>query len=175
MGFTLELPMDIIKDMDFIRLRSEDIFMAMTQAGAQVVYKNVISNMSRSFAEPQKLTPYLKVTKPYKTYAGKFINTKVAFYGYYKQGQRTHVVKRGATEGQEYRSGKGYKIRRVSGRSSAEYMYDGVPVALIAIAREYGTSSGEAKKPFFRKSFRKDEIEQAMLKAQKEASGGLLE
>ena len=43
---------------------------------------------------------------------------------------------------------------------------DGVPIPLIALAREYGTSSGESKKPFFRKSFKKAEIEQQMEKVQ---------
>ena len=42
----------------------------------------------------------------------------------------------------------------------------GVPIPLIAMAREYGTSSGEEKKPFFRKSFAKKDIEQAMLEVQ---------
>lgn len=42
------------------------------------------------------------------------------------------------------------------------YNEDGVPIPLIAQAREYGTSSGEAKKPFFRRSFKKKDIEQAM-------------
>lgn len=42
----------------------------------------------------------------------------------------------------------------------------GVPIPLIAQAREHGTSSGEDKKPFFRKSFSKKEIEQAMLEVQ---------
>ena len=42
------------------------------------------------------------------------------------------------------------------------YTEDGVPIPLIAQAREYGTSKGEEKKPFFRKSFKKKDIEQAM-------------
>lgn len=46
------------------------------------------------------------------------------------------------------------------------YTEDGVPIPLIALAREYGTSKGEAKKPFFRKSFKKKDIEQAMQKVQ---------
>lgn len=46
------------------------------------------------------------------------------------------------------------------------YNDEGVPIPLIAQAREYGTSSGEAKKPFFRKSFAKKDIEQAMQKVQ---------
>ena len=42
----------------------------------------------------------------------------------------------------------------------------GVPIPLMAMAREYGTSSGERKKPFFRKSFKKADIEQAMKRVQ---------
>ena len=43
---------------------------------------------------------------------------------------------------------------------------NGVPIPLMAMAREFGTSSGERKKPFFRKSFKKTEIEQAMKRVQ---------
>lgn len=46
------------------------------------------------------------------------------------------------------------------------YTEEGVPIPLIAQAREYGTSRGEVKKPFFRKSFKKKDIEQAMQKIQ---------
>jgi hypothetical protein len=46
------------------------------------------------------------------------------------------------------------------------YNDKGVPIPLIAQAREYGTSKGEQKKPFFRKSFKKKDIEQAMQKVQ---------
>lgn len=41
-----------------------------------------------------------------------------------------------------------------------------VPAPLVAMAREYGTSKGEKKKPFLRPSFKKAEIENAMLKVQ---------
>jgi hypothetical protein len=41
-----------------------------------------------------------------------------------------------------------------------------VPAPLVANAREYGTSRGEKKKPFFRKSFNKAQIESAMLQVQ---------
>ena len=43
---------------------------------------------------------------------------------------------------------------------------NGTPIPLIAMAREYGTSSGEAKKPSFRISFKKKEIEEAMKQVQ---------
>lgn len=45
------------------------------------------------------------------------------------------------------------------------YNEKGIPIPLIALAREYGTSCGEKKKPFFRKAFNnKSEIETSMLK-----------
>ena len=48
------------------------------------------------------------------------------------------------------------------------------PAPLVCNVFEYG-SVKFAKRPFFRKSFRKAQIEQAMLEAQKKASGGLLD
>lgn len=73
------------------------------------------------------------------------------------------------------------KVYRVAGDDSvnikiAFYGYDptkrtrrypqGVPIPLIAMAREYGTSSGEKKKPFFRKAFKRKKIEDAMQRVQ---------
>lgn len=47
------------------------------------------------------------------------------------------------------------------------YTEDKVPIPLIALAREYGTSSGEKKKPFLRKAFnQKGMITEAMKKVQ---------
>jgi hypothetical protein len=71
---------------------------------------------------------------------------------------------------------KGLKITKVYKTQSDDginvhigfygYNEDGVPIPLIAQAREYGTSKGEEKKPFFRKSFKKKQIEQAMQEVQ---------
>ena len=71
---------------------------------------------------------------------------------------------------------KGLKMTRVYKTPSDDgtnvhigfYGYNdkGVPIPLIAQAREYGTSKGEQKKPFFRKAFKKKDIEQAMQKVQ---------
>ena len=50
------------------------------------------------------------------------------------------------------------------------------PAPLVANVFEYGRSNSPfPKQPFMRKSFKKNQIEQAMLKAQKQASGGLLD
>lgn len=51
--------------------------------------------------------------------------------------------------------------------SKSEKYPKGVPIPLKAMAREYGTSKGEAKKPFLRRSFKKKEIEAAMLAEQR--------
>lgn len=51
-----------------------------------------------------------------------------------------------------------------------------VPAPLVANVFEYGRSNSPfPKHPFLRKSFRAGDIERAMLQAQREASGGLLE
>lgn len=46
-------------------------------------------------------------------------------------------------------------------RRSKKYP-QGIPIPLIAAAREYGTSSGETARPFFRRSFKKSEIDGKM-------------
>lgn len=48
------------------------------------------------------------------------------------------------------------------------------PAPLVANVFEYGSTKFD-KQPFFRKSFRKDQIEKAMLEAQKKESGGILD
>ena len=51
-----------------------------------------------------------------------------------------------------------------------------VPAPLVANVFEYGRSNLPfPKQPFMRKSFKKKEIEDAMLKVQRKASGGLLD
>jgi len=134
--FQNELPSDLIKVYEDLEDNMEDIFGEMTQAGAKVVYDLVKTNMSKVFDKTDKLEQGLKITKVYKTPSDDGINTHIAFYGYVPNSPKT---------------------------KSHPY---GTPIPLIALAREYGTSSGEAKKPFFRKSFKKNEIEKAMLKVQ---------
>lgn len=68
---------------------------------------------------------------------------------------------------------KTYKTKSDDGINTKVGFYgyndNGVPIPLIAMAREFGTSSGEKKKPFFRKAFnKKSQIENAMLKVQEE-------
>lgn len=135
--FEMQLPTDIIKDIEFIEKNSDKIFGEMTKAGAEVTIKNVRTNIPRSFADSDIMN-CLKITKIYKTPSDGGINTKVMFTGYFmnENGVRT-------------------------------------PAPLVANVFEYG-SSKFTKRPFFRKSFKKAQIEQAMLEAQKEFSKGIL-
>ena len=137
--FNMELPNDLIKVFENLETDCEDIFGEMCKAGAEVVYNNVLANMKKVFVSTKSLEKGLKITKVYKTPSDDGINVKIGFYGYNDEG---------------------------------------VPIPLIAMAREYGTygsnpksrgnknTKGEAKRPFFRKSFKKKDIEQAMKKVQ---------
>ena len=138
--FDLELPTDIIKDIQRIYDNSDEIFGEMTRAGAEVVNHNIESNLPQSIRD-SKMMNCLKVTKTYKTPSDDGINTKVGFYGYFEN--------------------KDGKIE---------------PAPLVANVFEYGRSNLTfPKHPFLRKSFKKSEIEKAMLDAQKRMTGGTLE
>lgn len=133
-NFKEELPRDLIKIFENLETNIPEMMGGMTKAGAETVYRNICSNMKKSFKTTKALEKGLRITKVYHTSKDE-IATKIAFYGY-----------------DEDKKTKKHP--------------NGVPIPLIALAREYGTSSGETKKPFFRKSFKKKEIEDAMLKEQ---------
>lgn len=80
--FELELPNDIIKEVENLENNCEKMLQEMTRAGAEKVLKNIQTNIPNSF-KTSEIMKCLKVTKSYKTGDGG-INTKVAFYGYFK-------------------------------------------------------------------------------------------
>lgn len=136
--FKMDLADEVIKDFKKIYDNTDKIFGEMTKAGAEVVKQNIQVNIPSSF-RTSNIMKCLKVTEVYKTPSDNGINTKVAFYGYFKN----HLGKV-------------------------------VPAPLVANVFEYG-STKVRKQPFLRKSFRKAQIEKAMLEAQRKASGGLLD
>ena len=150
---TVVLPDDVIKDFKKIESNTDKIFGDMTKAGAEVVANNVKASVPLN-----ALSSHVKLTKTYKTPSDGGINTKVYFSGYLPfSGNRTTFSRKGG-------NGKTYVTTK------------GVPADFLAQVYEYGRSDKPfPKKPFFRKSFRKDQIERAMLEAQKKASGGLLD
>ena len=161
--FNLELPTEIIKDIQKIHDKTEDIFGAMTKAGAEVVLHNV-----KSTAPLPEIAEGVRLSKVYKTPSDGGINTKVYFKGTVPfKGGRASFTRRGRVGGAQYTTNKG------------------VPVEFLAMVWEYGTSqrftnNGSyrgyiGKKPYFRKAFKKEQIEKAMLEVQKRESGGLLD
>lgn len=143
-----ELPNEIIKQLEDLEKNCTDIFKEMTQEGAEVVKRNVVANMRKSFKTTKVLEGGLRVTKAYKTPSDDGINTHIGFYGYDNTSKPTKSFPRGT------------------------------PIPLIAMAREYGSygsnaksksnkkTKGEKKVAFFRKSFKKNEIEETMKQVQ---------
>lgn len=81
--FKEELPNDLIKMFQDLDQDSEKMIGEMTKAGAEVVYKNVIKNVPKSF-KTSNIMKCIKITKVYKTPSDGGINTKVGLYGYFK-------------------------------------------------------------------------------------------
>jgi len=132
--FDVEVGNDIVQQMERLQLDGDKVFGEMVDAGAEVVLRNMRSNMRASFKTTRSLEQGLRKTRVYKTPSDDGIAVKVGFSGYNDKG---------------------------------------VPVPLIASARDRGTKRGEAKRPFFRKSFDKTAIESAMRRIEPRLFKGL--
>ena len=139
--FKMELPTELIREMETLNRRSEEIFGEMTQAAAQVVAKNVQTNA------PDTIKNKVKISKVYKTPTNGGINTSVYVSGYIPF----------SNPNREY-------FARTNGRSATVYRTsEGVPAAFLANLYEYGRSTSPfPKHPFLRKSFKKKEITETM-------------
>ena len=87
--FESELPLELIEQ--FKELSESKMLEEMVDAGAEVVFKNVKSNMARAFKDASSLEKCLVKTKVYKTPSDDGVNTKVAFYGYFINSQGKEV------------------------------------------------------------------------------------
>ncbi len=131
--FNGDIDNGIMQNMDALRLNSEVVFGEMVTAGADTALRQLRSNMRASFKTTRSLEVGLGKTKVFKTPSDDGIAVKVGFRGY-----------------SPYHKGTG----RMSG--------NGVPIPLIAAARDRGSRRGERKKSFFKKSFNKSAIEASM-------------
>lgn len=135
--FKGEYPTELIETFEELEANLPEMMGEMCKAGASVIYNEIVKNVSKAFSKTDKLLKHLKITKVYKTPSDFGINVHVGFYGYDEDSKPTKRHPKGT------------------------------PIPLIAMAREYGTSRGEKKKPFLRKAFKqKALIEQAMLEVQ---------
>lgn len=136
--FVKALPDEYIKELQKLSNNSEKMMGEMTKEAADVVKKNVLTNLPGSLSQSSEFKSCIKLSKIYKTPTDDGINTKVIITGYFYS---KHNKKK-------------------------------VPAPLIANTFEYGTTQrGKygyiSKQPFFRKSFKKSQIEKAMLSVQK--------
>lgn len=153
MGFKLELPTEIMKDIEKVYKNTDEMLGEMTRAGAAVVEANMREGA------PEALKDYVVTTRTYTTPSDGGINTKVMVKGYIPFSDPNR---------------KGFTR---SGGGGDSYTTDkGVPAEFLANLYEHGRSTAPfPKKPFVRKAFKRKEIEEAMLQAQIRASGGLLD
>lgn len=140
MGFKMELPTEEIKKFEKMEQDTDKMLGEMTQAGAEVVAKDMEANA------PDVLKGHIKISKTYKTPSDGGINTKVYISGYipFSDPNRKYFTRAGA-------SGKQYSTTK------------GVPAEFLANLYEHGRSTAPfPKHPFVRKSFKKDRIEKRM-------------
>lgn len=86
----IDIDDSVLKDISYIDKQFDHIFGGMTKAGAEVVYKNVISALPGALRS-SGFAKNVKLSKVYKTPSDDGINTKVMITGYFinKDGRKT--------------------------------------------------------------------------------------
>lgn len=86
----IDIDDSVLKDISYIDKQFDHIFGGMTQAGAEVVHKNVIANLPEAL-KSSGFTKNVKLSRVYKTPSDDGINTKVMITGYFKnkEGKKT--------------------------------------------------------------------------------------
>ena len=136
--FDSEIPNDLLKQIGGLADGGADEMIdEMLTEAGNYVVGQIRSNASRAFRHPGRVLRGLFATKVYRTKKDDAKNVKVGFSGY------------------------------MPGSPKTKRHPKGTPTALVAMAREYGTSRGEAKRPFVRTAFKKNKITQIMQAVQK--------
>lgn len=81
--FKMQLPDDVMRDFEYVNKHDKIIWKAMTRAGANVVLATLKATVPASFHNSD-IMKCLVMTRDYYTPSDDGWNTKVAFYGYYK-------------------------------------------------------------------------------------------
>ena len=89
--FKAELPNDIIKEVAALEKNTDKMLEEMTEAGAKVVEQNIKSSVPASWHNSE-IMRCLKVTRPYKTPSDDGVNTKIAFYGYFRNRNKEIIA-----------------------------------------------------------------------------------
>lgn len=136
--FDSEIPNELLKQIGGLADGGADEMMdEMLSEAGEYVEGEISKNASKAFKNPDRILRGLHKTKVYKTPSDDSKNVKVGFSGY------------------------------LSGSPKTRRHPKGTPISLVAMAREYGTSSGEKKRPFLRRAFKKAKITAIMQNVQK--------
>lgn len=136
--FSSEIPNDLLKQIGGLADGGADEMIdEMLTEAGNYVEDQIRSNAARIFRSPGRVLRGLFTTKVYRTKKDDAKNVKIGFSGY------------------------------MPGSPKTKRHPKGTPTALVAMAREYGTSRGEAKRPFVRTAFKKNKIAQIMQTVQK--------
>ena len=136
--FNSELPNDLMKQIgDLADGGADEMMSEMLSEAGEYVENQIIANAKKVFKAPKSVLRGLFKSKVYLTPSDDSKNIKVGFDGYLANSPKTKRFPKGT------------------------------PIALVAKAREYGTSSGEAKRPFIRPAFKKAKITAIMQRVQK--------
>ena len=106
--FTLELPTDVMTDIQKIASDADGIFGGMTRAGAEVALRRVKANVPAGWRDSEIMN-CIGLTRTYKTPSDDGINTKVIISGYFtnENGAKTpaplvaNVTEYGSTKQQK--------------------------------------------------------------------------
>ena len=81
--FSLEIPKELLSDIETLRASTELVFGEMCKTGAEQVHKNILANMPPAIATSD-MKNCLKITDKYITPSDGGVNVKVGFFGYFE-------------------------------------------------------------------------------------------
>lgn len=111
--FKAELPLDLIKQFESLADGgASKMLEEMVDAGAEVAYNNVQSNMKKAFNDTERLKKCLLKSRVYRSKSDDGVNTKVAFYGYFVNKQGKRVPAPLVAMAREYGTSRGEKGKR---------------------------------------------------------------
>ena len=130
--FSAELPKDLLEQLQ--TLEKGEMFDKMVQAGADVVYQNINNNIDKVFEDTTNLKRCLIKSRTYHAKTDDSINTKVAFYGYFKNKQGKEVPAPLVVQAREYGTTRG-ELKRPFIRPA--FNKSQITKAMLNIQKEY--------------------------------------
>lgn len=165
--FEMEMPTELINQFEFLQQNAGEIIGGMTRAGAERAADNMRRRVSQAFKGnvAGKINAKLKVTKTYNTRKHETV-TAARYYGYIPTGKKPFYL---SQRGKTYGPYPGLPVPIILGLKEGGLKSTSMP---MSFRKHWGAQRYKIKDPAFADA---KGIEAAMLKAQKELSGGLLD